>query len=314
MLDFDESTLPWIDRENSAAELSRRVSAGQISPQEADFLERWSRDGFLFLPQAVPGELIDALWRDYERAWVERPTCNILMEGQGIVSLAEARPRSEVGHHHYRLNDFHSLSEAASLILMNPVILRLVRLILDDVPIGMQSLTFEYGSEQGCHQDFPYVKSGILSHLIGSWVACEDVTAENGPLFYYRGSHRIPKFSFDGELAFDGRRPELVEEFEAYLDAECRARELEKIVQQMRKSDVVLWHAALVHGGSPVVDRAKTRKSFVSHYSTQGAYERDQRSPADPNPKARELNGGLYYLWQKEGHRENRYPLPERTI
>ncbi|HEX7252701.1 MAG TPA: phytanoyl-CoA dioxygenase family protein [Thermoanaerobaculia bacterium] len=312
-LDFEEQTLPWIDRTKSGTELKRRVSAGQISAQEAELLERWNRDGFLFLPEVVTAELIDALWRDYERAWVERPICNILVEGAGVIPFADARPRSELGHHHYRINDFHNLSEAGSLILMNPTILRLVHLILDDVPVAMQSLTFEYGSEQRCHQDFPFVKSGVLSSLVGSWVASEDVTPENGPLFYYRGSHRIPKFSFDGELAFDGRKPELIDAYEAYLDAECRERGLEKVVQQMRKGDVVLWHAALVHGGTPVLDRARTRKSFVSHYSTRTAYARDQRNPADPNPRSRELNGGIYYLWTREGHRENLYPLVERS-
>jgi ectoine hydroxylase-related dioxygenase (phytanoyl-CoA dioxygenase family) len=311
--DFDERSLPWIDREKSAAEVKRRVADGRISPQEGELLERWKRDGFLFLPGVVPGELIDALWSDYERAWAERPTCNILVEGAGVIPLSDARARSELGHHHYRLNDFHNLSEAGSLILMNPSILRLVRLILDDVPLAMQSLTFEYGSEQRCHQDFPFVKSGVLSSLVGSWVACEDVTPENGPLFYYLGSHRIPKFNFDGELAFDGRKPELIAAYEAYLDAECRSRNLQKITQLMRKSDVVLWHAALVHGGSPVEDRSKTRKSFVSHYSTKTAYVRDQRSPENPQPQRRELNGGLYYLWEKEGHRENRYPLVDES-
>jgi ectoine hydroxylase-related dioxygenase (phytanoyl-CoA dioxygenase family) len=307
MLDFDESTVPWVDRKGFPAELNRRIGAGQISPQEADLLERWNRDGFLFLPQIVSEELIDALWRDYERAWLERPTCDILTEGEGVIRLTSARPRSRLDHHHYRLNDFHNLSEAGSLILMNRAILRFVRLAFDDTPIAMQSLTFEYGSEQRCHQDFPYVKSGILSHLIGSWVACEDVTAENGPLFYYRSSHRIPKFSFDGDLAFHGQRPELVEEYETYLGQECRTRGLERVEQRMQKGDVILWHSALVHGGAPVVDRTRTRKSFVSHYSTRTAYSRDQRSSADP--KTRELNGGLYYEWQAESHKENCYPV-----
>jgi ectoine hydroxylase-related dioxygenase (phytanoyl-CoA dioxygenase family) len=33
-----------------------------------------------------------------------------------------------------------------------------------------------------------------------------------------------------------------------------------------KKGDVFIWHANLVHGGSPIKDPAITRKSMVVHY------------------------------------------------
>ncbi len=33
-----------------------------------------------------------------------------------------------------------------------------------------------------------------------------------------------------------------------------------------RKGDVFVWHANLVHGGAPIINKALTRKSMVIHY------------------------------------------------
>jgi len=35
---------------------------------------------------------------------------------------------------------------------------------------------------------------------------------------------------------------------------------------EAKKGQVFFWHSGLVHGGSPVVDRNLTRKSFVIHF------------------------------------------------
>ena len=33
-----------------------------------------------------------------------------------------------------------------------------------------------------------------------------------------------------------------------------------------KKGDVFIWHANLIHGGSPIKDHSLTRKSMVIHY------------------------------------------------
>jgi len=33
-----------------------------------------------------------------------------------------------------------------------------------------------------------------------------------------------------------------------------------------RSGDVLIWHAQLLHGGRPILDRARTRASLVVHY------------------------------------------------
>jgi ectoine hydroxylase-related dioxygenase (phytanoyl-CoA dioxygenase family) len=35
-----------------------------------------------------------------------------------------------------------------------------------------------------------------------------------------------------------------------------------------RRGDAFIWHAGLVHGGTPIEDAGRTRRSFVVHYCT----------------------------------------------
>lgn len=36
-----------------------------------------------------------------------------------------------------------------------------------------------------------------------------------------------------------------------------------------RKGDVFVWNAQLLHGGSPIADRGRTRRSVVFHYFSE---------------------------------------------
>jgi ectoine hydroxylase-related dioxygenase (phytanoyl-CoA dioxygenase family) len=37
-----------------------------------------------------------------------------------------------------------------------------------------------------------------------------------------------------------------------------------------KKGDIFLWHGMLIHGGSPVLDPKRTRRSYVCHYIPPG--------------------------------------------
>lgn len=295
-LDFDAATLPWVDREDFPAEASRRLESGKLTPDEKALLDRWREDGYLLLENRIAPERIDRLLAEVERAWQERPDVKLLVEGKGVQAFPDVAPRSELTHHHFRIMDFQDVSGAARDLILDADILGTLRLIFGETPVAMQSLYFEYGSEQGTHQDFPYVQSGCLSHLVGCWIACEDVDDSNGPLFYNLGSHRLPKFDWGGgSLTFDGKDESQVAEFEAFLAKQQEEHALERTVFHAKKGDVLFWHAALVHGGSPSTDRDRTRRSLVVHYSTETAYPRDRRDPAAEPRRLRE-NGGMLYL------------------
>ena len=293
-LEFDSQTLPWVDRPDFETQLSTSLEAGKVSDTTAEKLRHFCEHGYVAFPGLLGAERADGLVAEHDRAWSEKWPIQALVEGIGVADLPELPDKTELNTHHYRLNDIQDASEPARQAMMLPEINEFLGLLFSDTPVAMQSLFFEYGSEQGTHQDFPYVQSQILSHLVGCWIACEDVHADNGPLFYYPGSHRIPKFDWGGgSLTFDGKDHQQVEEFGRFLEQQCDAAGLERQTFHARKGDIFLWHAALVHGGSPANDPNATRKSLVVHYSSQGAYPRDRRY--DEEPKLYKRNGGLVY-------------------
>lgn len=295
LIDFDPQALPWVDRADFPALLAARREEGAVGEGEAALLEGWRADGFLYLPGAVEASAIDALLASYEAAWAERPDIKLLIEGRGVTRFPKVAARRELPTKHFRVMDIQDVSEPARAIMLHPAIIHHLLLIFGDTPVAMQSLFFEYGSEQHLHQDFPFVQAQHLSHLVGCWVACEDVTAENGPLFYYPGSHQVPKFDFGGgSLRYDGEDEAKVDAFEAHLAAACAAAGLERRVLHAKKGDVFLWHAALVHGGSPTTQPDRSRKSLVIHYSTPAAYPRDRRWP-DFEPHVIRRHGGCLY-------------------
>jgi ectoine hydroxylase-related dioxygenase (phytanoyl-CoA dioxygenase family) len=314
-LEFDQATLPWVDKKSFPDELAHRLAQQIITAQDADLLQRWHEDGYVIFRGLIEPHLIDALWRDYERAWRERPVCRVHVEGKGLILLSEAPPRSELHHHHFRFQDFHNVTEAGRMIMLHPGIVRFLSQAFDEPPVGMQSLTFEYGTEQHLHQDFAFVNVGfrINSHLAAAWVACEDVGPEQGPLVLYRGSHRIPKFDFgDGRILFPHTDDSsILDKFEEHLQQQCDRMRLTREIFIARKGDVLLWHGALVHGGLPVTDRTATRKSFTCHYSTGTSYPRYHWN-LNQDPKVFWLNGGMSYELELPGHVENQYRLSDQ--
>ena len=60
--------------------------------------------------------------------------------------------------------------------------------------ILFQSINFLSGSEQKTHSDSIHMTTYPLGGLLGVWIALEDISADNGPLHYYPGSHKLPYY------------------------------------------------------------------------------------------------------------------------
>lgn len=294
LLDLDGA--PWVDRPSFDDDADRLVAAGQLTPERRRQLETWRRHGYLVLRGAIPPDLVTEVREAYERAWSERPPCDANVKGLGVIPLRDAPIRAEIGHTHYRLLGFHEHSDGVRRAIFHDSIVDVISSIFDAPPVAMQTLMIEYGSQQGFHQDFPYVTAQQLPCMLASWIALEDVDDDNGPVEYFRGSHRVPCFEWgdDRSLVYDNGDPELVDEFARYLSDQCTQMGLERETFHARAGDVLLWHAGLAHAGSPIRDPSRTRLSLVTHYSTREGYPHDRRFP-DVEPVVRSCNGGSWY-------------------
>jgi ectoine hydroxylase-related dioxygenase (phytanoyl-CoA dioxygenase family) len=197
-----------------------------------------------------------------------------------------------------RTMNFHQESRTAKRVLRDPELAKLLSDLLGGRSVFLQSIYFNRGSQQQSHTDYMYMGTDPALQLCGIWLACEDVTPESGPLVYYPGSHRLPSETV--EERYRRRMPELEKEIESNRDAleafygdrvaltgeslevcvffdewlgELAARlehdGFDRVTFLPRKGDLLIWHANLVHGGSPVSDPAATRRSLVGHYLTK---------------------------------------------
>ena len=128
------------------------------------------------------------------------------------------------------------------------------------------------GSEQALHQDMAVFHIYPYNHLLGAWIACEDVGPDAGPLVLYRGSHRAPFFDGFTDYPQTNLRTADDEGAAAYTRyVESLADRYERHEFHPRKGQVLLWHGMLIHGGAPVERPDASRKSMVLHYASRGA-------------------------------------------
>jgi ectoine hydroxylase-related dioxygenase (phytanoyl-CoA dioxygenase family) len=302
-IEFPKETLPWIDTQQAPNIINQLLDNAVIDIDTAKNLIEYENKGYVIFENLIDHKLCDQLLLDYERLWLERPACLVRHNNSDVKMISSLATRSEVGIN-FRINDFHNLSMAAANIAMQPKIIKFMQLVFNQVPVAMQSLFFEYGSQQSAHQDFVFVPSGILSHLSAIWVALEDIGPNQGPLSYYPYSHKIRKFDFgDNELTYKATHSK---EWDQHIESEIKRLNLKEEHFIAKKGDVLIWHGSLLHGGSAIKDYSLTRKSFIVHYSDIEAFPSDYRDRSK-KPTAIYKNGGCYYQWDHPEHVEGRF-------
>jgi hypothetical protein len=265
----------WLDQPDAHERIEARRRAGELADADAALLHGFVDDGFVALSAGVDAAFADALDKEIDDIWAQRPA-DLAISPPG----REGRPTSfrdydgPVRPRGYRIPDLHSHSAHARDLYLDPEIFRVLELIFEEPAIAFQSLYFEYGSQQGLHRDPMFVVTRPPSHLLAAWIALEDITSESGPLSYVPGSHRLPYFEFEpGKIACPARvPPEKRQEFGRVTRQTLDEQRLETKTLTCKRGDVFIWHGGLLHGGRQIKDPSQTRRSFVVHYSTAANY------------------------------------------
>jgi ectoine hydroxylase-related dioxygenase (phytanoyl-CoA dioxygenase family) len=277
---------PWIDTIASDSVLNDRVEdrpiANLFSPRA--LLVDWWRNGFVILPSCVDGDVIDAYLRDLEAFCTRRPTTNVV-QIQAQKFNQQLRPASDFtreelrGGRNAKFVGVHQISSAARRLMLTSAITEFLALVFAERAVALQSLTFIRGSEQPNHADYAYVHYQKSPwYLAASWIALEDVHLDAGPLAYFPGSHRLPRFDWGNGILLTPESSKSPAEFGPYLDGLCARAGLRKQTLLIRRGDALIWHAALCHEGTRINDPALTRKSLVTHYTSGSCYPESHSS------------------------------------
>jgi hypothetical protein len=177
-----------------------------------------------------------------------------------------------------RLQDAWRQIEAVAHIATTGRILETLQRLYQREPIPFQTLNFRVATQQRAHSDTIHFNTLPHGFMCGVWIALEDTDAENGALFYHAGSQRLPVFHMHDFGLPPNRAGELhaqenISNYRCYEDkvAQLLADSLYKPVQaHLRKGQALIWSANIFHGGSPLLDPSRTRKSQVTHYYFPG--------------------------------------------
>ncbi|HXB05665.1 MAG TPA: phytanoyl-CoA dioxygenase family protein, partial [Puia sp.] len=244
----DKESRAWLDTGHSRELAPTRETFTGFPPDIRQSLLSWSDKGYMILPGFFSGEEAGGIQAEIQR----------------LVSERRLRPT-----HDNKLLFANRVSKPIRRITLDTRLTNLLGFILDKEVVPFQTINFIHGSNQRAHSDSIHMTTYPLGYLIAVWIALEDTHAENGPLFYYPGSHRLPyllneDFNEGATALTLGTKD--YPDYERRIEELIREKQLEKEVFHARKGDAFIWHANLIHGGMPVLNRSLTRKSMVIHY------------------------------------------------
>jgi ectoine hydroxylase len=244
----DKESQAWLDKGDSKLLVPGKDKFHSFGGDVQQQLTSWSDNGYIILKNFFDDTTTESINQEVE----------ILLQKKKLHFT-----------HDHKLMFANRISKAIQNITIEKKLTDILSFILDKEIIPFQTINFLQGSNQRAHSDSIHMTTYPLGYLIAVWIALEDTNPENGPLFYYPGSHRLPyllnnDFN-EGETAFTLGKKDYAD-YEDVLEKLVDENHFEKKVFLAKKGDVFIWHANLVHGGSPVLNSALTRKSMVIHY------------------------------------------------
>jgi len=232
--------------------------------------EHWNTRGFLVLKGFFSAEKIDGFLEESHRVWRNRTTeaGNItidVLEGElkGQRILMRDAPDSVLNHAH-KVNDLFLDLESCRSLNLDIRLSRILGKLLDGKPAVINSLSFIKGSQQPFHFDTYFMPPPVRHRMVVSSICLEDQTNDSGPLTYFPGSQKIEPWVFDhgGINAMDNN----LEQASSYATDQISRLNLEQETFVGDKGDVFIWHSQLYHGGMPINNPKKTRRTLVTHY------------------------------------------------
>lgn len=238
---------PWLDHPSDEL-VAQRIEETPIEEATKNLLRQWRRDGYLIISQFFDAATIDAL---------NQEVALLLQKGE-----VQLNPWGKIMF-------ANKQSQLINNITRDQRLQTLLSCLLGKEVLPFQTINFIHGSQQRAHSDSIHMTTHPLGYLSAAWIALEEITEQNGPLFYYPGSHRLPYLMNDGYPNHNTQSqldPQAYKHYEDKLEQIIATNQLKRKTFCAQKGDVLIWHANLIHGGSPIIDPQSTRKSMVIHF------------------------------------------------
>ncbi len=256
----------WTDRRDAHALLAERRRCGRYSDVEADRLAHYIDHGYVVLPRATDADLIDEYLEFFERSFHDPPP------GMSALCQGERLPLGPALYDRVaKVDCLHLFFPKAGELVFPPDVLTFLSDIYERPPVAFQTMTMRRGSEERLHIDTGPLTLTEPMALAASWVALEDVQPRSGEFEFIPGSHLLPETLHFG--VSKGHHDDM------YEHQRVLSRTLELAAERglrterfmAKKGDVLIWHGELMHGGAPIEDPTRTRKSLVAHFMPLGA-------------------------------------------
>ena len=204
-------------------------------------IEKYENDGYLIVKSVIDNDTIDKI----------------------VNEIYETHPENK---NPSRITDAWKHCDVIGYLAFNKKIMNILTHLYKRKPLPFQTLNFYVGSEQKLHSDQIHFCSFPLNFMCGVWVALEDISIDSGPLIYYPGSHKLPFYTMQHLKVKPGDYAEYEKKIEKKIEKNITKFGLVPKYGTIKKGDILIWHANLIHGGSKRNNMTLTRKSVVMHY------------------------------------------------
>lgn len=258
--------IPWLDLPAISGTLAGNTDFQKFDKATQEQIYNFIENGFLILKGFYDSEEVDKINAEVDR----------------LLTIG----KTDFNYTGKKIMDAYRFSEVIDKdFFRNKRLLKLLEFLMDKKIIPFQTINFIQGSEQRAHSDSIHMTTHPPGYLIATWTALEDVDENNGPLFYYPGSHRMPilttqDYDSGNSKFFLGKNSN--KKYEDKVEEVLKEACFEKAYFHAKKGDVLIWHANLLHGGEAINKKGATRKSMVSHYFCEGVicYHEISQRPA----------------------------------
>lgn len=169
-----------------------------------------------------------------------------------------------------RIVEAWKFSKNVAKLANNNKLKKFLSFLYDSKPLPFSTINFIGGSEQPFHSDYIHFGSMPHKYLVGTWVALEDTNSKNGPLTVVPGSHKLSLLDYQDLKRKKATNMNELEKnyrvYEEYIKNIIKYKKLKTKELHIKKGQVIIWAANLLHGGIKMKSYKLTRKSQVIHF------------------------------------------------